>query len=144
MPMLCPELVPLLSLNQRLAHAKNAQEWVNILHEETELSVGAGSITLVCGTIHGGGAVGRYADIVLHKLRQELAQGRRFAFCNVLRNTITTIEWRGENFYLTRTIKTKGTFSWPGEELGDFLVITDAAFLHLTEYLKPSKTFGDP
>ena len=140
---ICPELAHMRPLKHRLNDARSAKEWSNILHEASESQVDMGNVTLVCGTLHGGGAVGRYADIVLHKLRQKLIEGKRYAFCNVLRNTITTIEWRGENFYLTRTIKTKGTFSWPSEELGDFLIITNAAFLHLTEYLKSSKTFGN-
>ena len=137
---LCPELVPLLPLKHRLERAKNAAEWRNILHDAAESFGTPGLVVLVTETLHGGGAPGRYAAIVLEKLRQNLVDGVQFAFCNLLKNTITTIEWRGENVHLTRTLKLSGTFLWPGEHLGAFVTVTQVAFSHLVSYQKSAKT----
>jgi len=64
------------------------------------------------------------------------------AFCNILKNAITTIEWREDNFHLTRTIKPHGTFAWPRENLGECTVISSGAFEHLLSHKKYEKTIG--
>jgi predicted nucleic acid-binding Zn ribbon protein len=136
---LCPELVPLLPLKHRLNRAKSAEEWRNILHDAAGGFGMPGLVVLVTEPLHGGGAPGRYAAIVLEKLRQNLVEGVQFAFCNLLKNAVTTIEWRGENVHLTRTLKLSGTFLWPGTHLGDFLTVTRAGFSHLLTYPKSAK-----
>ena len=137
---LCPELTSLLPLKHRLDRAESATEWRNIL-QDTSKSFGApGLVTLVTETLHGGGAPGRYASIVLEKLKQNVEEGAPFAFCNVLRNAITVIEWNDGNFHLTRTLKSSGTFVWPGEHLGDFVMVTKDAFSYLLAYQKSAKS----
>lgn len=136
---ICPEIMVLRPLRHCLNEARCADEGAGILHEAAGSPDDSETIVLVCGTIHGSGAVGRYADIVLERLRQNLINGTRFAFCNVLYNAITTIEWRGETFYLTRSLKMSGTFAWPGEELGDFVTVSQEAFLHLIAYQKTAR-----
>ena len=134
-----PELMPLLPLKYRLDRAESATEWRNILHEESKSFGAPGLVTLVTETLHGGGAPGRYASIVLEKLKQDVVKGASFAFCNVLRNAITVIEWKDENFHLARTLKSSGTFAWPGEHLGDFVKVTKDAFSYLLTYQKSAK-----
>ena len=68
----------------------------------------------------------------------------RVAFCNILKNAITTIEWRGENFHLTRTFKTSGTFVWPDEELGRSIQVTKAEFEYLISLKKTQKNAVNP
>jgi len=81
---ICPEIMMLRPLRHRLEEAQSAAEWAHILHEAAEPSDASGSIFLVCGTMHGSGAPGRYAGFVLEKLQQNFLDGRRFAFCNTL------------------------------------------------------------
>lgn len=92
---LCPELMSLLPLKHRLNRAKNAEEWKSILQDATGSSGTPGIVVLVTETLHGAGAPGRYAAIVLEKLKQTVAEGASFALCNVLRNAITVLEWKG-------------------------------------------------
>lgn len=137
---LCPELMPLLPLKHRLNQAKSADEWKSILHDATGSYGTPGLVILVTETLHGGGAPGRYAAIVLEKLKQPVAEGASFAFCNVLGNAVTVLEWKDGNWSLSRTIKSSGTFLWPREELGDFVPVTQAAFSCLTSYQKNGKS----
>jgi predicted nucleic acid-binding Zn ribbon protein len=138
-PEICPELVPLLPLKHRLNQAESADEWRSILHDAAGGFGAPGHVVLVTGTLHGGGAPGRYASILLEKLKLNIAESASFAFCNVLRNAITVLEWKDGNWSLTRTLKTSGTFLWPKEDLGDFVAVTRAAFLHLLSYQKSAK-----
>jgi predicted nucleic acid-binding Zn ribbon protein len=133
---LCPELIPLLPLKHRLTRAQSATEWRNTLHDASKSFGTSGRVVLVTETLHGGGAPNRYASIVLEKLKQNIVEGVAFAFCNVLRNAITLIEWKDNNFRLTRTLKSSGTFVWPGEHLGEFVSVTKDAFSHLLTYQK--------
>jgi len=141
-PEICPEVVPLLPLKHRLNYAENADEWKSILHDAAGGFGAPGHVVLVTETLHGGGAPGRYASIVLEKLKLNIADGASFAFCNVLRNAVTVLEWKYENWNLTRTLKTSGTFLWPREDLGDFVTVTHAAFSHLLSYQKKAKNEG--
>lgn len=136
---LCPELVPLLPLRDRLKRAQSAEEWRNILHNVAGSFGMPGLVVLVTEALHGGGSPGRYTTIVLEKLRQNPVGGVKFAFCNLLKNAVTTIEWRDENVHLTRTLKMSGTFVWPDEHLGDFVTVTKEAFSHLLSYQKYAK-----
>lgn len=136
---LCPELMPLLPLKHRLNRAKSAEDWKSILHDATGSYGTPGLVVLVTETLHGGGAPGRYATIALEKLKQPVTEGASFAFCNVLRNAVTVLEWKDGNWHLSRTIKSSGTFLWPGEDLGDFVTVTQAAFSHLVSYQKNAK-----
>ena len=137
---LYPEHMSLLPLKYRLDRAENALEWRNILHDASKSFGTPGLVTLVTETLHGGGAPGRYASIVLEKLKQDVVEGASFAFCNVLRNAITVIEWDAVDFHLTRTLKSSGTFIWPGEHLGDFVKVTRDAFSYLLAYQKYAKS----
>jgi predicted nucleic acid-binding Zn ribbon protein len=137
---ICPELVPLLPLKHRLNQAKSADEWKNILHDAAGSFGAPGQVVLVTETLHGGGAPGRLASIVLEKLKLNIAEGATFAFCNILRNAVTVIEWKDGNWNLSRTLKSSGTFLWPGEDLGDFVTVTPTAFSHLLSYQKNVKS----
>ena len=136
---LCPELMPLLPLKHHLNQAKNAEEWRNILHEVAGSFGMPGRVILVTEPLHGGGAPGRYAVIVLEKLKQKMTEGAMFAFCNVLCNAVTVIEWKDGNWNVSRTLKSSGTFLWPGEHLGNFVPVTRAAFSYLLTYQKSAK-----
>jgi predicted nucleic acid-binding Zn ribbon protein len=138
-PEICPELAPLLPLKHRLNHAESADEWKSILHDAAGSFGTPGHVVLVTETLHGGGAPGRYAGIVLEKLKLNIAESASFAFCNVLRNAVTVLEWKDGNWSLTRTLKTSGTFLWPGDDLGGFVTVTRAAFSHLLSYQKSAK-----
>lgn len=139
---LCPELISLLPLKHRLDLAESATDWINILHDASESFGAPGLVILVTETIHGSGAPGRYAAIVLEQLKQICTDGASFAFCNVLRNAVTVLEWKDGNWSLSRTLKSSGTFLWPGKHLGDFVTVTQAAFSHLVSYQKSAKTEG--
>jgi hypothetical protein len=136
---LSPELVPLLPLKHRLNRAKSAAEWRNSLHDASKSFGTPGLVTLVTETLHGSGAPGRYAAIVSERLKQPLAEGVSFAFCNILHNAVTVLEWKDGNWHLSRTLKSSGTFLWPGKHLGDFVTVTPAAFSHLISYQKNEK-----
>lgn len=147
-PVLCPELMSLLPLKHRLERAESAAEWKNILHDASKGFGAPGIVTLVTETLHGSGAPGRYAAIVMEQLKQSPAQATPFAFCNVLRNAVTVLKWEDGNWSLSRKLKSSGTFLWPGKHLGDFITVTQAAFSHLVSYQKNAKTggfsFGNP
>ena len=137
---ICPELVPLLPLRHRLNQAKSAEEWKGILHDAAGSISTPGQVVLVTETLHGGGAPGRLASVVSEKLKLDISEGTSFAFCNILRNAVTLLEWRDGNWSLSRTLKTSGTFLWPGEDLGGFVTVTRAAFSHLLTYQKYAKS----
>lgn len=139
---LCPELEPLLPLKVRLNRAKSTGEWKRILHDAAGNYGSQGQVVLVTETLHGGGAPGRYATIVLEKLKLTIAEGAAYAFCNVLRNAVTVLEWKDGNWSLSRTIKSSGTFLWPEDALGNFVTVTRAAFSHLISYQKSAKNRG--
>ena len=135
----CPELMPLLPLKHRLDRATTAEEWRRHLHDASNSFGKPGLVILVTETFHGGGAPGRYAAIVLDKLKKPVVEGASFAFCNMLRNAVTVLEWKDENLSLTRTLKSSGTFVWPGEYLGNYVAVTRTAFSHLLTYQKSAK-----
>jgi transposase len=130
----------LLPLKHRLERAESAEEWKRSLHDAAGSYGTPGLVVLVTEPLHGGGAPGRYAAIVQEKLKQAISENTAFAFCNVLRNAVTVLEWRDGNWSLARTLKSSGTFLWPGEHLGDFVGVTKAAFSYLLIYQKSAKT----
>jgi len=139
---LCPELMSLLPLKHRLDRAESATEWRSILHDASKSFGTPGLVILATETLHGSGAPGRYATIVLEQLKRNPTEGGTFAFCNVLRNAITVLEWKDGNWSLSRTLKSSGTFLWPRKHLGNFVTVTQAAFSYLISYQKNAKPAG--
>jgi hypothetical protein len=128
-------------LRLRLENAKTADEWVEILRNSESATEKSDTIILVCAKLHGSGAPGRYIGIASEQFWHEgFYDGICVAFCNILKNAITTIEWRGDNFYLTRTFKISGKFTWPDEKLGRSIEITKAEFERLISLKKFEKT----
>ena len=127
-------------LRHRLEEANTAEEWTKILRNYEVASERSDTVILVCGRLHGGGAPGRYVSIAAEQFwRKDFYAGTCVAFCNILRNAITTIEWCGENFHMTRTFKTSGTFVWPDEKLGKSIEITRVEFDRLISIKKYRK-----
>jgi hypothetical protein len=103
------------------------------------------AVILVCSRLHGSGAPGRYVSIAAEQFWQkDFCDGTCVAFFNILRNAVTTIEWHGENFQMTRTFKTSGTFVWPDEKLGNSIEITRADFERLLGIKKQRKNGVNP
>jgi len=132
----CPHIMALRPLRHRLNDARTADEWAKILEEAADDSniLQVNSIHLVCGAVYGSGAAGRYASFVVDIFAGDLVDGMRFAFCNILQDTVSTIEWRNGNFRLTRTLKSSGSFVWPSKELGISIPLSDTAFKHLLSF----------
>jgi len=130
-------VITLRPLRHRLDAAKTADEWTEILRNSASATEKSDTVILVCARLHGSGAPGRYIGIATEQFWHEsFYDGVCVAFCNILKNAITTIEWRGENFHLTRTFKTSGTFVWPDEQLGKSIQVTRAEFEHLISLKK--------
>ena len=128
-------------LRRQLENAKTAEEWSEILRNSKIPAQGRlDAVVLVCARLHGSGAPGRYISIAAEQIwREDFYDGVCVAFCNILKNAITTIEWRGDNFHLTRTFKTSGTFVWPNENLGRSIEITRVEFDRLISLKKQRK-----
>jgi len=128
-------------LRRRLENAETADEWAEILRNSASATEKPDMVILVCARLHGSGAPGRYIGIASEQFWHEgFYDGACVAFCNILKNTITTIEWSGENFHLTRTFKTSGTFVWPDEKLGRSIEVTRAEFEYLISLKKARKS----
>ena len=129
-------------LRHQLEDAKTADEWVEILHGSECPPEQSDRVILVCARLHGSGSPGRYIGIAWEQFwNEDFCDGTRIAFCNILKNAITTIEWRGDNFHLTRTFKVSGTFIWPDEKLGTSIEVTRAGFEKLISLKKHEKSF---
>ena len=129
------------SLRRRLENAKTADEWTKILRNSASATERSDRIILVCAGLRGSGGPGRYIGIAYEQYwHKAFYDGVCVAFCNTLKNAITTIEWREENFYLTRTLKTYGTFVWPDEKLGMSIEIRRAEIECLISLKKTRKT----
>jgi transposase-like protein len=132
-------------LRHRLEAAKTAEEWAEILRNSETMPERSNAVILVCARLHGSGAPGRYISIASEQFWQKgFYDGVCVAFCNILKNAITTIEWRGENFHLTRTFKTSGTFVWPDEKLGGSIEVTRSEFERLISLKKQAKNSEKP
>lgn len=135
-----PEITALRPLRRQLEDAQTAEEWAEILHNSEVMSEHFDTVILVCGRIHGSGAPGRYVSIAAEQFwREDFYNGTCIAFCNILKNAITTIEWHGENFQMTRTFKASGTFVWPDKKLGNSIEVTRAEFDRLISIKKYRK-----
>ena len=127
-------------LRRQLENAKTADEWTEILRNSASATEKSDTVILACARLFGSGAPGRYIGIASEQFWHEgFCDGVCVAFCNILKNAITTIEWRGENFHLTRTFKTSGTFVWPDEKLGRSIEVTRAEFECLISLKKSHK-----
>ena len=127
-------------MRRQLENAKTADEWAEMLRNSASVTEKSDTVILVCARLYGSGAPGRYIGIASEQFWHEgFYEGICVAFCNVLKNAITTIEWRGENFHLTRTFKTSGAFVWPDEKLGRSIEVTRAEFEHLISLKKSVK-----
>ncbi|MCL1877231.1 MAG: hypothetical protein FWF80_00060, partial [Defluviitaleaceae bacterium] len=133
------------SIKEQFQTAKTADEWLEILKSSEIPSEKSETVILVCKKLHGGGAPGRYVSIAAEQFwREDFCEGACVAFCNILRNAITTIEWHGENFQMTRTFKVSGTFVWPDEKLGKSIEVTRAEFDKLISIKKYNKIVKKP
>jgi len=129
------------SLRRRLKDAKTAKEWTKILRNSARATEKSETVILVCTRLRGTAGPGRYIGIASEQFWHEnFHDGVCVAFCSILENAVSTIEWRGENFYLTRTFKTSGKFIWPDEKLGRSIEVTRAEFEHLLSLKKTRKT----
>ena len=127
-------------LRHRLEAANTAEEWAEMLRNSKVTPEHSDIVILVCCRLHGSGAPGRYVSIAAEQVwRKDFYDGVCIAFCNILKNAITTIEWRGENFQMIRTFKTSGTFVWPDEKLGKSIEITRVEFDRLISIKKYRK-----
>ena len=127
------------SLRRRLKDAKTTDEWTKILRNSACTTEKTDTVILVCARLHGSGGSGRYIGIASEQFwHEDFHDGVCVAYCSILENVITTIEWREENFYLTRTFKTSGKFVWPDEKLGRSIEVTRAEFEHLISLKKYS------
>jgi predicted nucleic acid-binding Zn ribbon protein len=129
----------------RLDEAETAEEWTEILRNSDVVTETSETVILVCGFLHGSGAPGRYVSIAAEQFWQkDFCIGTCIAFCNILKNAITTIELQGDNFKMTRTFKTSGTFVWPDEKLGKSIDVTKAEFERLLTIKKHRKNVDKP
>ena len=137
---ICQSVMSLRPTRHQLEDAQTADEWAEILRGSVRPPERSDRVILVCARLHGSGAPGRYVSIAAEQYwHEDFSGGSLVAFCNILKNAITTIEWHGELFHLTRTFKTSGTFVWPDEKLGRSIEVTRAEFDHLISLKKQSK-----
>lgn len=147
---ICSHALKLGALRHWLREAETLAEWCGILEaaadENGESKMGEIHLISVC--VNGQGEWGYYAGIVIDRLKMNPFSGETFAFCNLLRNTITAITWRNNTFLLTRAHKASGTYLWPPENFGVSLLVSDGAFRHLLSYQKtnrkPKKILENP
>ena len=117
-------------LKKLLQTAESAEEWLNALRENTLLPSDTFedlTIHLVCGTFHGQ-SVERFTNIIYEGLNSNPLSGSIYAFCNKMRNTITTFAWKTPVFKVSKHVKMHGTFIWPNEELSRTIEVTKAEF----------------
>ena len=118
-------------LKKLLSNAKNAEEWLMALRENTqEASFDDMPVLLVCGTVHGY-SVKRFTSIVFERLKDNPMSGKVYAFCSKTRTAITTFAWKPPVFNISKHIKMHGTFIWPGEDLGGSIEVTKDEFTRL-------------
>jgi hypothetical protein len=117
-------------LKKRLCTARSAEEWLTALREDTDAdneTFANQTIHLVCGTVQCGSAA-RFTSIIYESLHDNPLSGVIYAFCNKMRNTITTFAWKTPVFQITKHVKMHGTFIWPSEELGGKIEVTRPEF----------------
>jgi len=117
-------------LKKQLHMAQSAEEWINVLRENTlsdDETFENLTIHLVCGTFHGQ-SVDKLAGVISESLHDNPMCGKIYAFCNKMRNNITTFTWKSPVFNIAKYIKVYGTFIWPSEDLGKTIEVTKAEF----------------
>jgi hypothetical protein len=117
-------------LKKLLNIAQSAEEWLEALRKNTlqgDDPFEALTIHLVCGVFHGQ-SVDKLTSIIYESLHDNPLSGNVYAFCNKMRNTITTFAWKSPVFHITKHIKMYGTFLWPHEYLGKTIEVTKAEF----------------
>jgi len=143
-----PEALPMLirpiikSPKTRFKEAESADKWLEVLREsksEGEDSFKDLPIRLVCGVLHGQSA-GKLAGVISEGLKEDPLCGMSYAFCSKGRNTITVIAWKSPVFELSKYVKIHGTFTWPGENLGRTIEVTQSEFESLLFVKKYNKT----
>ena len=120
-------------LKKLLQTAKNGEEWLAALRENTlmeENTFEESTIHLVCGTLRGQSAT-RLTGVIYESLHNNPLNGDTYAFCNKMRNTITTFAWKAPVFNISKHIKMHGTFIWPHEDLGKTIEVSRAEFERL-------------
>jgi hypothetical protein len=119
-------------LKKLLQTAESAEAWLNALREHSPSKPAFEDLTihLVCGTFHGQ-SVDRFTAVIYEGLNHNPLNGNTYAFCNKMRNTITTFAWKEPVFQITKNIKLHGTFIWPGENLGRIIEVTNPEFNRL-------------
>lgn len=117
-------------LKNLLSAAVSAEEWLEALRENTlsdNASLETLSIQLVCGTFQGQ-SVDKFTSIIYESLHDNPLSGNVYAFCNKMRNTITTFSWKTPVFNITKHVRMHGTFIWPHEDLCRTIEVTKAEF----------------
>jgi len=115
-------------LKRLLYKANSAEEWLAALRRETVSdSFDAMPVCLVCGMFQGFSAE-RFTSIIFERLNENPMSGKVYAFCNRMRNTISTFAWKPPVFHVAKHIKMHGTFIWPDENLGLAIEVTRAEF----------------
>lgn len=92
-------------LKNMLRAAQSGEEWLEALRENTlqdNESFVALTIHLVCGTFHGQ-SVDRFTSIIYESLHDNPLSGSFYAFCNKMKNTITTFAWKSTVFKYHKT-----------------------------------------
>jgi transposase-like protein len=120
-------------LKKLLSIAASAEEWLKALRENTfqdNDTFETLTLHLVCGTFQGQ-SVDRFTSIIYESLHDNPLSGSVYAFCNKMRNTITTFAWKFPVFQITKHIKMHGTFLWPQVDLGKTIEVTRAEFERL-------------
>ena len=131
-PKVLPKIIfPIIKPPQKqFKEAKSACEWLGALRESAAMSEEPMSdlpIRLVCGVLHGQSA-GKLAAVIAESLKENPLSGMSYAFCNKCYNTITVIAWKAPIYELSKYVKVRGTFTWPGENLGKTIEVTRAEF----------------
>ena len=131
-------------LKERFRVAKNVDEWLEALQENTVVEAESfedTTITLVCRPLHGQSA-NKFASVIYESMKENPQSGKSYAFCNKGRNAISVLSWKSPVYRISKYIKIRGTFIWPHEELGDAIEITKAEFDHLLVLEKYRKNIG--
>ena len=125
------------SLKECFRLAQNAKEWLAILQNaaQNKGTLKDEVVRLVCEKLYGQSA-SKLASVIFEKLKADPLSGETFAFCNKCGNVITTISWNEPIYHVARYVKTRGTFIWPNEKLGQSIKVTRTEFEHLIDLKK--------
>ena len=119
----------------RYIYARNAAEWRAVLQDEMQSSpVYAGlelpqgkTVILVCDTIHARTKL--YAlPAIAESLGFDPLDGKTYAFCGILRETLVFFRWDGGGFQLTKRQRNYGRYVWPSGKVGNSIAVTALEF----------------